>query len=165
MTGVVVWITGLPAAGKTTLARLVQPRLAPALVLDSDEVRDALGMHAYDAAGRDAFYRALAELAALLARQGFAVIVAATAPARVHRERARARAPRFLEVFVDTPSAACAARDPKGLYAAAVATLPGRGAPYEPPVAPDVVAHGGLDGAAVEAIVRALTAPIRPLAG
>ena len=75
--------------------------------------------------------------------------------------RARAAEPRFIEVWVRTPRAECEARDVKGLYARASAggppTLPGVSAPYEPPVAPEVVANGGLDddaAATIEARVR-----------
>jgi bifunctional enzyme CysN/CysC len=77
----------------------------------------------------------LAGLAPLIARQ--VAIVAATGPKQEHRGLARALAPRFLEVLVDTPLEQCARRDPKGLYAAAhrgeLTTLPGEGAAYERP--------------------------------
>ena len=153
----VVWITGLPSSGKSTLARHLR-EVVGGVVLDSDEVRDVLGDRDY--AGRDAFYRALAGLAALIARQDTIAIVAATAPLRRHRDVARALAPRFLEVYVDTPLAECERRDTKGLYAAArrgeVTALPGAGATFEPPVAPDVVAHGGDDDAAIAAISTTL---------
>ena len=62
---------------------------------------------------RDAFYEALARLAAVLARQGLIAVVAATSHRRAHRERARALAPRFLEVHVGTPPTECERRDPK----------------------------------------------------
>jgi adenylylsulfate kinase len=160
VTSPIVWFTGLPASGKSVLAALVRDRLnearVPAIVLDSDAIRDALGAHAYAPSQRDAFYRTLANLAALVARQDVTALVAATAPRRMHRDFARATGCRVIEVFVDTSLAECEARDPKGLYAearrATVTTLPGIGVPYEPPVAPDVIAHGGLDGAAAERI-------------
>jgi adenylylsulfate kinase len=86
--------------------------------------------------------------------------VAATAPLRAFRDRVRERAGRFVEVFVDVPAEACAARDAKGLWTAARAgrapELPGAGAPYEPPLAPEVVATGGEDAAAVERAARLL---------
>lgn len=171
-TGAIVWFTGLPASGKTTLARRVQAQLTAsrcaAVVLDSDELRDVLGTHAYAPADRAAFYRALAELAALLARQGIVALVAATAPRREDREHARVAMAdqvaggRFLEVWVATPLDACEARDPKGLYAAArrgeASQLPGVGVVYEAPEAPEVTADGGQDDVAVAAIVRRLTA-------
>jgi adenylylsulfate kinase len=164
--GAIVWFTGLPSSGKTTLARRAQARLAAArraaVVLDSDELRDALGAPSYAPGDRDRFYRALAALAALLAGQGVVVLVAATAPRREDRDRAREaldRGPapgRFVEVWVDTPLAECEARDPKGLYAqarrGAADQLPGVGVAYEPPMSPDVTANGGFDDAALAAI-------------
>lgn len=163
MSGVVVWFTGLPASGKSTLAERVRQRLEPrtsCVVLESDEVRVALGADGYDPSDRDGFYRVLARLAVLLARQGHVVLVPATAPRRAHRELARAEAPAFLEVHVETPLAECEQRDVKGLYARARAgdapMLPGVGVPYEPPEAPDVTARGGFDDRAVDAIVHAV---------
>jgi adenylylsulfate kinase len=116
----------------------------------------------YEDADRDAFYTALAGIAALLARQELVVIVAATAHRRAWREHARAVAPQFLEVHVATPLATCEARDVKGLYARAHAgkapRLPGVDEPYEEPGAPDVVAWGGEDDAALARIVDVLLA-------
>jgi adenylylsulfate kinase len=159
--GLVVWLTGLPQSGKSTLARRVRDRIAPrrsCVLLDSDDVRAAIGADHYAAGDRDAFYRMLAGLAALLARDGHVVLVAATAPSRAHRDAARAAAPDFAEVWVRTPLPECEARDTKGLYARArrgdAPDLPGLGAAYEPPAAPDVVADGGFDEAAAAAIER-----------
>jgi len=160
-TGIVLWFTGLPASGKSTLAIRVRDLLAvrrSCVVLDGDAVREALGATTYSDSDRDGFYRSLGNLAALIARQGHVVLVAATAPLRVQRDHARAAAPGFVEIWVRTPLSACEARDPKGLYARArrgdAPTLPGIGAPYEPPLAPDVTADGGLDDAAAAAIER-----------
>ena len=152
--GVIVWFTGLPASGKTTLARALRERRPNAILLDSDEMRELLGATSYDAGGRDGFYRKLGGLATMLAAQGHVVLVAATAPRCAHRDHGRS-AGRFIEVWVRANRATCEARDFKGLYAKARAgdapDLPGVGAPYEEPMAPDVVATGGLDG---EALVR-----------
>lgn len=167
MTGAVVFVTGLPSSGKSTLARAVvaglRARGRAAALLDGDEVRAALAPGpGYDAAGRESFYETLGNLALLLARQGLVAVVAATAHRRAFRDRLRASGARFVEVLVDTPAEVCAARDPKGLWARARAggapALPGAGAAYEPPGAPEVVAHGGEDGAAVEAVLGALGA-------
>jgi adenylylsulfate kinase len=165
VSGAVVWMTGLPASGKSTLARRLEARLRRAgtacLRLDGDEVRAALvPPPGFDEAGRAAFYATLGRLAALAARQGAVAIVAATAHRRAFRDAARALAPRFVEVLVDTPPEVCAARDPKGLWARARAggapDLPGAGPAYERPAAPDVVAAGGEDPAAIEAIAALL---------
>ena len=81
--GTVVWITGLPASGKSTLAQRIKAKIetaAPCCVLDSDELRFALvPPPGYDDRGRDDFYATVARLAAMLARQGLVVLVAATA--------------------------------------------------------------------------------------
>lgn len=143
MTGVVAWFTGLPSSGKSTLAAAVAAELRALgirpVVLDSDEVRAALQPPpGYDDDARAAFYATLANLAALVARQGHAVLVPATAHKRVYRDDARARAPQFLEIFVDTPLDECMRRDAKGLYAAGTARVPGVGVAYEPPAAPDL---------------------------
>lgn len=168
MTGAVVWLTGLPASGKTTLAERIRAALERsgrvACVLDGDAVRESIvPKPGHDPAGRDAFYETLARLAALLARQGVVVLVPATAHRRAHRDRARSLSPRFVEVFVSTPQETCAARDPKGLWAAArsgrLRGLPGADVEYERPIDPDVVASGFDDAFAVEEIVAAIAAP------
>ncbi len=162
MMGVVVWFTGLPAAGKTTLAKAVKERLASlgydCMLLDSDDIRARLLPDlGYNAPDRHYFYGLLARLAAWLAHEGKVVLVAATANRKSYRNNARELAPRFYEVFVDTPQKICAERDPKGLYQRASAAdgdaLPGVGVEYEAPRSPDVVAAGGHDEGAVEAIV------------
>lgn len=145
--GCVAWFTGLPASGKSTLARAVRDRLrragAACVLLDGDEVRAAISpAPGYDDAGRSGFYQTLAQLAALLARQDLVVLVAATAHRRAYREQARQLAPRFLEIYLMASLATCRARDPRGLYQAAAQghfrTLPGAGAEYQPPLAAEV---------------------------
>lgn len=144
MSGLVVWLTGLPSSGKSTLAREVHGRAGPgALLLDGDDVRAALRPPpGHDEAGRDAFYETLARLAALAASQGLTVLVPATAHREAFRARARTLAPRFMEVFVDTPVAECERRDAKGLYARArrgeIADFPGVQLVFEPPADAEV---------------------------
>jgi adenylylsulfate kinase len=143
----VVWFTGRPAAGKTTLARALKELAADrgvALVhLESDSLRRILTPQpTYAAEERDRFYEMVAALAALLAGQGIPVIVDATSPRRAHRGSARRRIPVFLEVFVDTPPDVCERRDPKGLYrkarAGEIKNFTGISSPYEPPLQPDI---------------------------
>ncbi len=144
--GVVVWLTGLPSSGKSWLARRTAEVLGPGrcVVLDGDEVRASLvPTPGYDEAGREAFYGTLARMAALLARQGQVVLVPATAHRQKFRDDARAQAPRFLEVYVDTPLAECRRRDVKGLYAANPGALPGVGETFEAPLQPDLVVRPG----------------------
>lgn len=147
----VVWLTGPPAAGKTTIARAILGRLAGAGVaavwLESDALRRVLTPRAdYSPSGRDRFYARVAGLAALLAGQGFNVLVDATAPRRAHRQQLRERFPGLLEVLVEAPREVREARDPKGLYrrarAGSAPHLPGATEPYEPPLDPDLVLSG-----------------------
>jgi len=161
--GAVVWLTGLPASGKSTLARRIVTRLREAgrepLLLDSDELHEVLvPRHGHDEAGRDAFYRSIAGLAALVARHGMIAVVAATAHRRIWRDLARASAPRFVEVYVATPIDECRRRDPKGLYErlGARSQLPGVGVPYEPPPSPEVRASHGDDERAAEDVLAHL---------
>ncbi len=171
--GAVAWITGLPSAGKSTFARHLRERLAaigrPAVVLDGDAVRAALvPAPGYDASGRKAFYETLGNLALALAEQGLVAVVAATGHRRAFRDRVRARAPRFVEVYLDVGAEACAARDPKGLWAKArsggAPELPGGAAvKYEPPLAPEILALGGEDPAAVDAAAALLARGARPV--
>jgi adenylylsulfate kinase len=153
VTGVVAWFTGLPSSGKSTIAFEVAGELRlrgfEAVTLDSDEVRAALiPPLGYDDDSRARLYGTLARLAALVARQGHVVLVPATAHRRTYRDAARALAPAFFEVFIDTPLAECRLRDTKGLYKGHVAEAPGAGLPYEAPLTPDYVVHPDDDVAA-----------------
>lgn len=163
--GAVVWMTGLPSSGKSTLAGHLHGRLAKrgcaSCVLDGDSVRATLVPRpGYTPSERDAFYATLAGLAALLAGQRLITIVPATAHRAAYLEGARRRVPRFVEVHVAATLEDCRRRDTKGLYAAvaagAVIALPGADLPYEEPLAPDVVATGGEDRTAVERILALL---------
>jgi adenylylsulfate kinase len=131
---------------------LLAGRGVRAAVLESDDLRRLFTPKPrYDAPERDRFYRALADLARLLAGDGVPVLVAATANLRAYRDRARAGIPRFLEVFVDCPLPVCRARDPKGIYrrsaAGSAPNVPGVSAPYEPPLRPEVTVNGERDPA------------------
>ncbi len=146
--GWVLWITGLPASGKTSLARALRRRLnelgVSVAVLDSDELRPILTPHpTFTQEERDRFYASLVELAGLLARYGVNVIVAATGNRVAYRRMARRALPFFAEVWTRCPLEVCRQRDQKGLYKGAedgtITTLPGVGAPYETPEAAEVV--------------------------
>lgn len=165
MSGTVVLVTGLPSSGKSTFAERVaaalRARAVACCVLDGDAVRASLvPAPGYDETARRDFYETLARLAAELARQGLVVLVPATAHRRCFRERARDLAPRYVEVFADTPLEECMRRDSKGLYAAgragAARAVPGLGVEYEPPVAPDVVVNPESERAAVRALLEKL---------
>lgn len=153
--GAVIWFTGLPASGKSTLALRVARALAPArpVVLDSDALRTAIAPGlGYGPASRAQFYGSVARLAALLAAQGHLVLVAATAQRRAFRAYARRLTPRFLEVYVEAPASVCARRDVKGLYR----RVPGLTSGYEPPRDPDVIVRGGRERNAAARVVQAL---------
>ena len=141
-----IWLTGLPASGKSAIARelaaLMHSRGVASAVLESDVMRTQLTpFSSYDRPERDFFYAALVQLGAHVVEQGRPVIFDATANLRAYRDAARARITRFAEVFVDTPLEVCRARDPKELYKKA-GNLPGVQAPYEAPPNPELAVRG-----------------------
>jgi bifunctional enzyme CysN/CysC len=171
--GATVWLTGLPAAGKSTIGRAVEERLLragrPAYLLDGDNLRHGLnGDLGFDEEARAENVRRTAHVARLLAESGAIALVSLVSPYAADRELAAALHAaedlQFVEVFVSTPLAQCEQRDPKGLYARArageICDLTGVGAPYEPPVSPDVVVGAGSESidAAVERVLDALAA-------
>lgn len=149
MSGAVVWITGLPAAGKTTLAEslaaTLRARGRAVLVLDGDRLRAGLSRDlGFAHPARAEQVRRTAEIARIAAEQGLLAIAALVSPIRADRANARAIvAPLpFLEVHLDADAALCRSRDPKGLWAEALAGrrsgLTGHDAPYEAPEAPEL---------------------------
>jgi adenylylsulfate kinase len=166
--GVVVWLTGLSGAGKSTITEALAPRLRAAgkrvEVLDGDVVRTHLSKGlGFSREDRDLNVARIAFVAHLLSRNGVYVIVAAVSPYRAAREAARALIGDFVEVHVAPPLEECVARDTKGLYVRALAgeipQFTGVSDPYEPPASPELA----LDTSqmtvdeAVERIRRALT--------
>jgi bifunctional enzyme CysN/CysC len=171
--GATVWFTGLPAAGKSTIAGAVEERLVaagrPAFLLDGDNLRHGLnGDLGFDEAARSENVRRTAHVARLLAESGTIALVSLVSPYACDREAAAALHATvdlpFMEVFVDAPLQLCEQRDPKGLYARArageLAGLTGVDAPYEAPSRPDLVLHSGKDtvGVAVERVIQTLSA-------
>jgi len=142
-----VWFTGLSAAGKSTLASALGKKLrkadVPTVVLDADALRKGFcaGL-GFSRADRTENVRRIAELARRLTQNGAVVLVAAIAPYRDIRLAAREHVGEFLEVYVNAPLAVCIERDPKGLYARAIAgeipQFTGISDPYEEPLMPDV---------------------------
>jgi adenylyl-sulfate kinase len=148
--GFVLWLTGLSGAGKSTVAAKLAPALAErghrVELLDGDEVRTNLGQGlGFSRADRDANIARIGYVAAKLAKHGVVVVVAAISPYRQARDQVRAQVDTFVEVHVAAPLSTCAQRDPKGLYAKAlageIAHFTGVSDPYEPPVAPELVLH------------------------
>jgi bifunctional enzyme CysN/CysC len=150
----VVWLTGLPGAGKSTIANLVDLKLTAAgrhtMLLDGDNLRQGLNADlGFDAPARSENVRRVAETAKLMVDAGLIVIVALVSPFRADRARAAALLPEghFLEVFVDTPLEVCQQRDVKGLYrkaaAGRVTNVTGLDQCYEVPEAPALVLPTG----------------------
>ena len=161
--GYTIWFTGLSGAGKTTVSRLVGDELtrrgAHVEMLDGDVVRTHLSKGlGFSKEDRDANIERIGWVASRLARAGTAVVVAAISPYAAARARAREMtetfAP-FLEVYVRASVDECARRDPKGLYerarAGELADFTGVSAPYEEPVAPELVLDTELDEPEVSA--------------
>jgi bifunctional enzyme CysN/CysC len=159
--GATLWFTGLPGAGKSTVAAAVEERLLelgrPALLLDGDNLRHGLnGDLGFDEHARRENVRRTAHVARLLAESGTIALVSLVSPYAADRETAaslhEADDLAFMEIFVDAPLELCEQRDPKGLYARArageLAGLTGVGAPYEAPADPALVL--GSDGETVE---------------
>ncbi|MBA0052084.1 adenylyl-sulfate kinase [Streptomyces sp. AJS327] len=154
--GATVWLTGLPSAGKTTIARALAERLAAegrrVEVLDGDEIRTFLSAGlGFTRGDRDTNVQRIGFVAELLASHGVTVLVPVIAPyadsREAVRERHRAEGTGYLEVHVATPVEVCSQRDVKGLYArqaaGEISGLTGVDDPYEPPASPDlrIAAH------------------------
>lgn len=150
--GLVIWLTGLSGAGKTTIARALRRELIAAghrvETLDGDEVRENLSRGlGFSKADRDTNVRRIGFVARLLARNGVIVLASAISPYQQSRDDVRHAVTRdgarFVEVFVRCSLQVLIARDVKGLYKQALAgeikNFTGVSDPYEPPLAPDVV--------------------------
>ncbi len=144
----VLWFTGLSGSGKSTIASLLDKRLHATgrhtYVLDGDNIRHGLNRDlGFTDADRVENIRRVAEVARLMVDAGLIVIVSFISPFRAERRLARElMADAFVEVFVDTPLAECARRDPKGLYARALGgridNFTGVDSPYESPENPEI---------------------------
>ena len=150
-TGATIWFTGLPSAGKTTLATALAARLRSAgravEILDGYAVRPVLSPElGYSRADRDANVARIGWVAALLARHGVLVLASVVSPFAQARDGVRglhqSDATPFLEIHVSTPVAVCADRDVKGLYArqrsGRLDGLTGIDGEYEPPRIPEL---------------------------
>jgi adenylyl-sulfate kinase len=150
--GLVIWLTGLSGAGKTTIATELERQLFESgghtYLLDGDILRRGLCSDlGFGKEGRVENIRRAGEVAALFADAGVIVVAAFISPFRAERQRVRSMLPvgRFIEVFVNAPLAVCECRDRKGLYARARANqlkeFTGISAPYEAPEHPEVELH------------------------
>ncbi len=169
--GCVVWLTGLSASGKSTIARRVEQLLLerghPCYVLDGDNIRMGLNKDlGFSPADRTENIRRIGEVAKLFADACVITVTAFISPYRADRDGVRAIMPEgtFLETFVDASLETCEARDPKGLYkkarAGQIPEFTGISAPYEAPASPELVLDSGaldVEGCA-NAVLAALDA-------
>ncbi len=148
-TPAVLWFTGLSGAGKSTIANLVEKKLARmnrhTFLLDGDNVRHGLNKDlGFTDADRVENIRRVGEVAKLMTDAGLIVITAFISPFRSERDmvRQRMQSGEFIEVHIDTPLADAEARDVKGLYKKARAgqlkNFTGIDSPYEPPIEPEI---------------------------
>lgn len=150
MDGFTIWLTGLPGAGKSTLALAVADALRDrehkVEVLDGDAVRTNLSKGlGYSKEDRDTNIRRIGFVCHLLSRNSVTAIAAAVSPYRQARDENRALIGRFVEVYVKCPLEVLIQRDVKGLYAKAlkgeVANFTGISDPYEEPLNPELVVN------------------------
>jgi len=147
--GVCIWLTGLPCAGKTSIARKLFEELAKngykVRLFDGDEVRKTISKDlGFSKADRIENMKRVAKIARDFVEQGYIVICALVSPYKDGRSKVRNMFTNgsFIEVFVDAPLEICEKRDTKGMYKKARAGLiknfTGIDDPYEPPEAPEV---------------------------
>lgn len=162
--GVLVWLTGLPSSGKSTVAYTVEHALVErghlAYVLDGDNIRHGLNKNlGFSAEDRTENIRRIGEVGKLFADTGVVTLASFVSPYRADRDAVRElmAAGDFIEVFVDTPLELCEERDPKGLYkkarAGEIPNFTGISDPYEAPEAAELViktADCSLEEAAVQ---------------
>lgn len=159
----VLWFTGLSGSGKSTVAKIVEGELARrgrhTYALDGDNLRHGLNRDlGFTDADRVENIRRVGEVSRLMVDAGLIVLCSFISPFRAERAMVREMlgAGEFVEIFVDTPIEECIRRDPKGLYARAlagqIANFTGVNSPYEPPESADLVLAGG--SAAPEELAR-----------
>jgi adenylylsulfate kinase len=156
----VIWFTGLPGCGKTTIAKQVKAKLSKKLInvkiLQLDEIRRVITPHPrYTDEEREIVYASLAYMAKLLEEAGQNVIIDATANRRRYRDLARRLVPKFAEVYIRADIDTCMVREayrkaefsPKGIYKKAVeenAAVPGINVDYEEPIAPEITVDSSM---------------------
>lgn len=142
----VLWMTGLPCSGKSTIVRRLQKEVPNLAMLDGDELREWFSPKDFSKAGRDEHNRRVAHLAKLLMKHGVPSVVSLVSPYKENRESARSivdAGDRFAECYVRCSLAKCEERDVKGMYAKArrgeIKGFTGIDDPYEPPETPDLL--------------------------
>ena len=154
----VLWMTGLPCSGKTTIVRELQKQVPNLAMLDGDELREWFSPKDFSKAGRDEHNRRVAHLAGLLLRHGVPSCVSLVSPYRENRSEARRIldcGDAFAECYVRCSLAECERRDVKGMYAKArsgeIKGFTGIDDPYEEPERPDLLVDSEREGAAESA--------------
>ena len=148
--GVVIWFTGLPSSGKSTLAHVVEEELYKrghlSYVLDGDNIRHGLNKNlGFSPEDREENIRRIGEVAKLFANSGAITMTAFISPYRKDRDKARQLLEdwEFIEIFVKVSLEEAEQRDPKGLYkkarAGEIKEFTGISAPYEEPMNPELV--------------------------
>ncbi|CAI8050814.1 Adenylyl-sulfate kinase [Geodia barretti] len=142
----VLWMTGLPCSGKSTLVRELRKDVPNLAMLDGDELREWFSPKDFTKNGRDEHNRKVAHLAKLLLRHGVPSAVSLISPYKENRSDARGiidQGEQFLEVYVRCSLAECEKRDVKGMYAKArrgeITKFTGIDDPYEEPDSPDML--------------------------
>jgi len=148
MNGCVIWFTGLPCCGKSTIAKAVLQDLKDSgiksVLLDGDVIRKHLWKElGFSKEDRDENIRRVAYLSSILAANGIVVLTSFISPYRELRYYARNQVDKFIEVYVKCPVGVCIERDVKGMYKKALSgeihDFTGISAPYEAPLNPEVV--------------------------
>ncbi len=143
-----IWLTGIPASGKTTISILLkdylQKKNLPVIILDGDEIRKTVSKDlGFSPEERKEHNRRVIEIAKLLVKNNFTVIIPLISPYRETRDLARREIPNFVEVYVKASLDTCIKRDPKGLYkkaqAGEIQNMTGLQSPYEEPQNPEVI--------------------------
>lgn len=171
MSGLVIWITGLPGCGKSTLADGIKDCFADFVMLRMDEFRRiATPEPSYTETERDIVYRSIVYTAMILSQLDHNAIIDATGNMRVWRDLARQLIPNFVEIYLKCPIGVAEERElsrrnthgaPKDIYAKGKAgwPVPGVLAPYEEPIGPELIIN--IDTTPAEAAIRQACAFIR----
>ena len=142
-----MWLTGLPASGKSTLAQEVCKTLENKGLavehLDGDNVRAVFPQTGFDRASRNEHIRRMGFLASKLEKHGVIVVASFISPYQESRDSVRGMCRNFYEIYLNTPLEICKSRDPKGLYRLAlegkITNFTGIQDPYEPPKQPQLI--------------------------
>ena len=167
--GALLWLTGLPSSGKSTIAYTVEHALVArnhlAYVLDGDNIRFGLNKNlGFSADDRAENIRRIGEVGKLFVDAGFLTLASFVSPYRQDRDEVRALMAEgdFIEIFIDTPVELCEERDPKGLYkkarAGEIPNFTGISDPYEPPENAEMIIEtaGGTPEEAAKQIIGML---------